>query len=104
MMQMLLTIVPATLAGTAVLAFFWTLVLRINDLEKRLTQNEQQLVDERERTAALLDLRLTRAADEMSFDLRRVQLAYQELRSMIVIAPAAGVPEEPAAKRAAQGA
>lgn len=103
MMEMLLTIIPATLAGTAVLAFFWTLVMRINDLERRLFQQEQQLVDEREKTSALIDLRLTRAADEMAFDLRRVQLAYQDLRSMIVIAPASTT-EEPAAKRVAQGA
>lgn len=102
MMEMLLTIIPATLAGTAVLAFFWTLVLRINDLERRLSSQEQQLTDEREKTSALIDLRLARTADEIAFDLRRVQLAYQDLRSMIVIAPAAKASEEPVAKRAAQ--
>lgn len=142
---MLLTVIPASLAGTAVLAFFWTLVLRINDLERRLASTnarvDQQAVDpallidlsqkieehalrhgraiesatammgamraemndQQERVSALIDLRLTRAADEMSFDLRRVQLAYADLKAMMVVTPAA-VDAAPDVKPAAQEA
>lgn len=35
MVDMLLAVIPAALAGSAILAFFWTLVMRINDLETR---------------------------------------------------------------------
>lgn len=35
MVDMLLAVIPAALAGAAILAFFWTLVMRINELETR---------------------------------------------------------------------
>jgi hypothetical protein len=35
MVDMLLAVIPAALAGSAILAFFWTLVIRINDLESK---------------------------------------------------------------------
>ena len=37
MVDMLLAVIPAALAGSAILAFFWTLVMRINELESRTT-------------------------------------------------------------------
>lgn len=37
MVDMLLAVIPAALAGSAILAFFWTLVTRINDLDARTT-------------------------------------------------------------------
>lgn len=37
MVDMLLAVIPAALAGSAILAFFWTLVIRINDLESKTT-------------------------------------------------------------------
>jgi hypothetical protein len=37
MVDMLLAVIPAALAGSAILAFFWTLVIRINDLEAKTT-------------------------------------------------------------------
>jgi hypothetical protein len=37
MVDMLLAVIPAALAGSAILAFFWTLVMRINDLESKST-------------------------------------------------------------------
>jgi len=37
MVDMLLAVIPAALAGSAILAFFWTLVIRINDLETKTT-------------------------------------------------------------------
>ena len=152
MMEMLLTVIPAALAGTAVLAFFWTLVLRINDLEKRMTDTaimpmierlhsdrqatavrleelahklddhaqrhgraieaassmmsamRAEMNDQQERVSALIDLRLSRVADEMAFDMKRVQLAYNDLRSMMVVTPAAVAMDtdiKPAAKEAA---
>jgi len=35
MLDMLLAVIPAALAGSAILAFFWTLVVRVNELESR---------------------------------------------------------------------
>jgi hypothetical protein len=35
MLDTLLAVIPAALAGSAILAFFWTLVMRINELENR---------------------------------------------------------------------
>lgn len=37
MVDMLLAVIPAALAGSAILAFFWTMVVRINDLESKST-------------------------------------------------------------------
>ena len=154
---MLLAVIPAALAGSAILAFFWTLVMRINELEGRtvstqtnqaamqelvqqemrgadavrtalgrrmavveegrqadadrmgeltarleesssrqsqtmesmatmLTTMHAQMMEQEERLSALVDLRLTRAAQETSDDLRRLEIA---LQSSNVEAPAA---------------
>lgn len=154
MMEMLLTVIPAALAGTAVLAFFWTLVLRLNDLERRMTDTaimpmierlhqdreasalrlaeltqkieehtqrhgraieaassmmsamRSEMTDQQERVSALIDLRLSRVAEEMAFDMKRVQLAYSDLRSMMVVTPAAMESDvkRPAQEAAAAGA
>jgi DNA anti-recombination protein RmuC len=132
MLDMMLAIIPAALAGTAVLAFFWTVVMRIQELESRTTamqsemrsQQEQvtsqfvslesardgesgqldvlakrleeyaarqsraveavatmlgamrsEIYEQEERMTALMDLRLTKAAQETSDEVRRIEAA-----------------------------
>lgn len=56
---MLLAVIPAALAGSAILAFFWTMVMRINELESRTsaTRTMQESMQETIQQSVQLETR-----------------------------------------------